>query len=339
MAAASRKGVTDFFTSLWHKPETRDERVKEYVPEVLEESLLEQKAVLSEASKRDVIVECGAKVLKELENKAPTPAIAAPLAQIMDHYGGKNLISQRALSYLLYPGSVAGMVNEHPHELISGFSENFKLLIDDIEKHGCSAIKPAADAKKGSAKAAAAAKEAGTEAAQEGTANGSDGGKVVMLSSDETEPLDVTLFVKVVAGMALANVQYTDFTSGVRCCDVALLHAKDSSRIGGLHGMKAGILIRMKKYDEAVQAAMLSIAASNSVQGFLHGATALGKLRRDGEALKLLEQAKESFPQNPEVQKLLAAAKRDYKPALTASSAAAASLEAPSTTPGAQIAV
>jgi hypothetical protein len=303
--------VKDYFTTLWQKPETRDERIKEYVPEVLEESLMEQRAVLSEATKRDMIVESGSRVIKELENKAPTPAIAAPLAQIFDHYGGKNLISQRALSYLLYPGSVAGTANEHPHELIASFHENFKLLIGEVEKNGCSvAAPPIKDAPEKTKEQAGAADEA---------AEGEN--KVVMQSKDEAEPLEITLFVKVVAGMALANVQYTDFASGVKCCDVALLHAKDSARIGGLYGMKAGILIRMKKYEEALEAAQKSIEASNNVQGFLHGATALSKLRRDSELLRLLEQAKESFPLNAEVQRLLAAAKRDCKLALPAPAA------------------
>ena len=84
--------------------------------------------------------------------------------------------------------------------------------------------------------------------------------------------------------------------------------------------MKAGILIRMKKYEEAFEAAQKSIAASNNIQGYLHGATSLSKLRRDGEVVSLLEKAKESFPQNADVSRLLASAKKDYKPQLAASS-------------------
>ena len=315
--------LKDMFTSLWHKPETRDERVKEYVPEVLEESLVEQRAVLTEASRRDVIVERGAKVLKELENKAPTPAIAGHLSLILESYGGRNVISQRALSYLLYPGSNAGNANEHPHELISSFHENFKLLIQEIEVNGCSIQGPTKEAVVNDEKEQQADQIASDSDASGGAVDSTqDPNKVVMQPASEVEPLDVTLFVKVAAGMALANVQCTDFGSAVKCCDLALAHAKESARLGGLEGMKAGELIRLKKFDEAIEAAQKSIEASNNVQGYLHGATALSKLRRDGEAVKLLEKAKECFPQNGEVLRLLATAKKDYKPALTATSAA-----------------
>ena len=44
------KNGTSMFTNLWSKPETKDERVKEYVPEVIEESLIEQRAVLNEST-------------------------------------------------------------------------------------------------------------------------------------------------------------------------------------------------------------------------------------------------------------------------------------------------
>ncbi|ESL06771.1 hypothetical protein TRSC58_05551 [Trypanosoma rangeli SC58] len=300
-------GKNGFFTSLWNKPQTRDERIKEYVPEVIAESLEEQRAVLEESTSRDVIVELGHKVLREIENKSPTPSIAPHLNKILQEYGFKDLIAQRPLSYLLYPSSTLSG-GQRPNELVANFTDNFRGLVEEVERHGCSArIRPTKNDKNDKE----TTKEEGGEEAPHGNSNAVTNGKsslaalksgpVIMASKEDHEPMDVTLFVRVLSAMALANVQHGDWNNAIRCVDVALAHVKDQSRLGGLLGMKAGILVYQKKYKEAVEYANLAVEASGNIQGFIHGAFALRILERPEEAVALLEKGREQHPMNTQL--------------------------------------
>jgi tetratricopeptide (TPR) repeat protein len=306
------KNGASMFTNLWSKPNTKDERVKEYVPEVIEESLTEQRAVLNESTSRDRIVESGYRLLQEVENKSPTPSIAPHMQTLLLEFGApKDLIGQRALSQLLYP-SVAptpAVAALQAHELVSGFLENCKRLVEHVEVHG-SSVK----ARRATSEGEETKKESERTSSNE---EPDEGNRVVMAKPDEVEPLDITMFAKVTAAMALANLHTGDLNQAMACCDAALRHAVDPKRIGGLHGMRAGIYNKMKKYELAAEAARLSIEASDNVQGYLQGAAALRQLKRDQEVVALLEQGKEAHPSNEVVGQQLLAVKKDLKLALT----------------------
>jgi tetratricopeptide (TPR) repeat protein len=305
----------ELFTNLWSKPETRDERVKEYVPEVLEESLTEQRRVLAEGSSRDVIVDSGHKILALLDNKAPTPSITPHLEKILAAFETKELIGQRALSQLLYPTAInastaLGAGSATPNELVSGFAENFKSLVEYVEQNGRTAtpVQPKADT---------VAPEAppSTEGAEESTTptSSSKFGDIITAPRHEVESLDATLFVKLSAGMALANIGTGDLVHASKCVDAGLKYAIDPKRIGGLYGMKAGILNRQRRFEEAANAARLAIEASDNIQGYLQGAASLKALNRSEEIVALLEQAREAHPQNVVVSDLLIQVKKTVK--------------------------
>ncbi|CBZ38201.1 hypothetical protein, conserved [Leishmania donovani] len=343
---------TDFFTSLWSKPQTRDERVKEYVPEVLEESFEQQRAVLEESTSRDIIVELGNKILQEIDSKSPTPSIAPHLNKLLLEYGVKDVIAQRPLSYLLYPNSSALSAGEQAHELVSSFPDNFRAMIEEVERNGCSAktavhasAAPEVHVPKAASSVAAVGHEAtssvqvadGTSASGEEVAPTEPGGRtpgdseasspsqqradgVIMASKDEYEPMDITMFVKVAAGMAMANLHCGDMRNAVRCVDAGISHAKEASRLGGLLALKAGLLVRQKKFAEAAECAKLAVEASGNVQGYLHGAYALHKLNRPEEAVALLERGREDHPMNTQFEAQIEAIQRELKLALPASS-------------------
>lgn len=322
------KNKTDFFTNLWNKPQTRDERVKEYVPEVLEESLAEQRAVLEESTTRDVIVELGNKILQQIDNKSPTPSIAPHLNTLLLQYGVKDVIAQRPLSYLLYPTSSVVAAGEQAHELVSGFPDNFRAMIEEVERNGCSARLAEAPAtasqhEDSAAEATAATASLPTAAPQApaaAAAAASRSGDVVMVSKEEHEPIDLTMFVKVAAGMAMANLHCGDLRNAVRCVDAGIAHAKEATRLGGLLALKAGLLVRQKKLAEAAECAKLAVEASGNVQGYLHGAYALRKLNRPEEAIALLERGREDHPMNTQFEAQIEAIEKEQKLALPASS-------------------
>lgn len=309
----------NFFTSLWNKPQTRDERVKSYVPEVIEESLQEQRAVLQENTARDVVVELGYKILREIENKRPTPSIAPHLDKILQEYECKDLIAQRPLSYLLYPcSSMSG--GHQPHELVSNFTENFRELVEEVERSGCSLRvgKRANISKTTRGEAtlenvsdhAATLQEASSDDKPSDT---SKSGPVIMVAKEEHEPMDVTLFIRVVSAMALANVQNGDLSSAVRCVDVCLDYVVEPSRHGGLLGMKAGILVHQRKFEEAVQCANEAVQVSGNIQGYIHGAFALRMLNRLKEVVQLLEKGREDHPMNTQIVELIEEARKDLE--------------------------
>lgn len=300
---------SNFFTSLWNKPETKDERVKEYVPEVLEESLQEQRAVLQESTSRDVIVELGHKVLLEIENKSPTPSIAPHLNKLLREYGAKDIIAQRPLSYLLYPSSSALSGGEQPHELVANFSDNFRTLVEEVERNGCSAR---------TVDAGAANPAEITDGTRDAEAPAADAHGVVMAGKGEYEPMDVTMFIKVASGMALANMHCNDLRNAVRCTDAGIAHAVDQQRLGGLLALRAGLLVHQKKYDEAAETARLAIDASGNLQGYLHGAYALRMLRRPEELVALLERGAEEHPMNTQLADQLETAQKAASLVLTA---------------------
>ncbi|EAN88422.1 hypothetical protein ECC02_001408 [Trypanosoma cruzi] len=310
-------GRNNFFTSLWNKPQTRDERVKEYVPEVLAESLEEQRAVLEENTSRDVIVELGHKVLREIENKSPTPSIAPHLNKIIQEYGSKDLIAQRPLSYLLYPSSTL-IGGQLPNELVANFSDNLRSLVEEVERNGCSARHKSVKGEKKDKDKTKKEENVSHETSSSG-ANGENlssalkSGPVVMASKEEHEPMDITLFVRVISAMALANVQHGDWNNAVRCVDVAIAHVVEQSRLGGLLGMKAGILVYQKKYEEAVECANLAVEASGNIQGYIHGAFALRILKRPAEAVQLLERGREQHPMNTQLLAQMEGAQKDLE--------------------------
>ncbi|GET92815.1 hypothetical protein, conserved [Leishmania tarentolae] len=349
---------TDFFTSLWSKPQTRDERVKEYVPEVLEESLEQQRAVLEESTSRDIIVELGNKILQEIDNKSPTPSIAPHLNKLLLEYGVKDVIAQRPLSYLLYPNSSALSAGEQAHELVSSFPDNFRAMIEEVERNGSSAKvavpKPAGEegytptaeslvtatehetmpsaqlnsstaVPGGTASTVPGGSTAGDGKASSSSQHRADG--VIMASKDEYEPMDITMFVKVAAGMAMANLHCGDMRNAVRCVDAGIAHAKESSRLGGLLALKAGLFVRQKKFAEAAECAKLAVEASGNVQGYLHGAYALRQLNRLEEAVALLEQGREDHPMNTQFEEQIEAIQKEMKLALPASSSSPSASE------------
>ncbi|KEG15192.1 hypothetical protein DQ04_00151110 [Trypanosoma grayi] len=301
-------GKNNFFTSLWNKPRTRDERIKEYVPEVIDESLQEQRAVLEESTSRDVIVDLGHKVLSEIENKSPTPSIAPHLNKILQEYGSKDVIAQRTLSYLLYPSSTMSG-GQQLHELVANFADNFRSLVDEVEKNGCSVRSKAEKSRTdngGEEKRAEAPHDDPTRGTDTATMLSSSvatskSGPVIMASREEHEPMDITLFIRVMSAMALANVQYGDLNNAVRCVDLAISHVVEQSRLGGLLGMKAGILVHQKKYTEALECANLAVEASGNIQGYIHGAFALRMLKKPAEAVHLLEKGRDDHPMNTQI--------------------------------------
>ncbi|KAG5491176.1 hypothetical protein JIQ42_01073 [Leishmania sp. Namibia] len=342
---------TDFFTNLWSKPQTRDERVKEYVPEVLEESLQEQRAVLEESTSRDIIVDLGTKILQAIDNKSPTPSIAPHLNRLLLEYGAKDVIAQRPLSYLLYPNSSALSAGEQAHELVSNFPDNFRAMIEEVERSGCSAktraplvTAPEARSSNGAPSVAAAghsdtsgahvyggvATSGERESAAPSVVTPDDGKHalpserradgVIMASKEEYEPMDITMFVKVAAGLAMANLHCGDTRNAVRCVDAGIAHAKEASRLGGLLGLKAGLLVRQKKFAEAADCAQLAVEASGNIQGFLHGAYALLQLNRPEEAVALLERGRENHPMNTQFEAQIEAIQKKRRLALTATS-------------------
>lgn len=305
------KGKENFFTSLWNKPDTRDDRIKDYIPEVVEESLLEEKAVRLENNSRDVIVELGHKIILEIEKKSPTSRIAPHLSKLLKEYGSSSdLICQRPLSYLIYPtSSVLSSNAEASHDLVLNFADNFRGMIEEIERSGCSVKRIQSEEKASIAEGVAEKNE--NEEAPVSSSNAKDASKgenerfegeaPIVATDEEYEPLDITLFVKVTAGMALANLNCGDLRYAEKCVDTALFHAKDPQRVGGLYGMKAGILCRQKKFEEAVEAAKKAISSSQNLQGYLHGSYALHQLNRKVEEIELLEEAKEAHPMNQQV--------------------------------------
>ncbi|AIO01908.1 hypothetical protein LPMP_342820 [Leishmania panamensis] len=342
---------TDFFTNLWRKPQTRDERVKEYVPEVLEESLVEQHAVLEESTSRDIIVELGNKILQEMDNKSPTPNIAPHLNRLLLEYGVKDVIAQRPLSYLLYPNSSALSAGEQAHELVSSFPDNFRAMIEEVERNGCSAKIPApllSASEAHALKAAPTVAVAGhdpTSSVDLGSGAATSGGpespapsdstpgddkasspsrrradSVIMASKDEYEPMDITMFVKVAAGLAMANLHCGDMRNAVRCVDAGIAYAKEASRLGGLLGLKAGLLVHQKKFVEAAHCAQLAVETSGNVQGYLHGAYALRKLSRLEKAVALLERGREDHPMNTQFETQIEAIQKERRLTLPASS-------------------
>ncbi|KAH9601842.1 hypothetical protein LSM04_008523 [Trypanosoma melophagium] len=300
-------GKTNFFTSLWNKPQTRDERIKEYVPEVIDESLREQRAVLAETTSRDIIVELGHKVLREIENKSPTPSIAPHLSKILREYGSKDIISQRPLSYLLYPSSMMGG-GQPSHELITNFVDNFRGLVEEVERNGCSTRSKSLQERDEEGQIKGEDKSEKThddsESKVDDTGNSvanTKSGPVIMTLREEHEPMDITLFIRVVSAMALANVQHGDWNNAIRCVDAGISHVIDKSRLGALLGMKAGILVHQKKYLEAVESANLAVEASGNIQGYIHGAFALRMLKKPQEAVYLLEKGREAHPMNMQI--------------------------------------
>ncbi|KAG5466878.1 hypothetical protein LSCM1_01055 [Leishmania martiniquensis] len=342
---------TDFFTNLWSKPQTRDERIKEYVPEVLEESLQEQRAVLEGSTSRDIIVEIGNKILQLIDNKSPTPSIAPHLNRLLLEYGAKDVIAQRPLSYLLYPNSSALSAGEQAHELVSNFPDNFRAMIEEVERSGCSA-KPSASSSPAPVPVPSAEATSGVTAGHHRTSSaqvydglvtvgepepaapsGLTGGNdeaglpserradgVIMASREEYEPMDITMFVKVAAGLAMANLHCGDTHNAVRCVNAGLTHVKEASRRGGLLALKAGLLVRQKKFAEAADCAKLAVEASGNVQGYLHGAFALLHLNRLEEAVALLQQGRETHPMNTEFEVQIEAIEKKRTLALSASS-------------------
>lgn len=327
---------------LWFKPQTRDEKIKEYVPEVIEESLQEQRAVLDERTSRDVVVELGHKVLREIENKAPTPSIAPSFNAITKEFGATDLIGQRALSYLLYPTSVKehGRNAATPHELVENFADNLKAFIDYVEANGSASLDKLNERAKATAgtpalegtpsPAAITAGEVTKEDAEvpneaapaaspesEAAPSATPAATPAAASATVEETPDVTLYVKLLAGMSLANVRCNELHAALRCCDNGIDHVIDPQRLGGLLGMKAGILNRMRRFEEAAEVAQKAIAVSNNSQGYLQGAAALKMLKREAEVVALLEKGKEQLGENPLIEAELNSAKKKFKPALT----------------------
>jgi tetratricopeptide (TPR) repeat protein len=319
MSRDSQEKTRKPWTELFFKPNTRDERVKDYVPEVLEESLAEQRAVLAQQTTRDLIVEHWHKVLRELENKAPTPSIYPALNQILALYGPDHLISQRGLNLLLYPGTATCFQQTQPPELISAFQENFKQFVDSVEQSG-SYIH---DVKR---PAVAAASAAGIDAASATDAEGAEAAATAATATEPAaEPVDVTYLVKCMAGMSLANMQVGDNAGALKCCDAALEHVIDESRKGGIHALKAGVQIKLKDYAGAHESALKAIATSQSPQGYLQGAAALRLMKKNDEALALLTEGVEACPGEESIAKYLegvVAAKEKEAARLTASTEA-----------------
>ena len=327
---AGKKGWKELF----FKPQTRDERVKDYVPEVLEESLAAQRAVLAkENTERDLIVEHGQKMLKDLENKAPVTNMFGSFQALLKLYKKENLVTQRAMHLLMYPSStqVGTVTQAAVPELVSSFGENFRAFIDTVEQNGSYVH----DVKWKAAAAAAAAAPAiaigdgasadakQLEAGAAGLEVGSGGGDATtnatttaegqianedepVAPAAETEPLDITLYIKCLAGMSMANARLNDTTTAIKCADAALEHAMDPNRKGGVLALKAGLLVQAKKYIEAAETAQLAIAcAPNNAQGYLQGATAMRLMGKGDEAVELLKLGALTLPNNDAIAGLL----------------------------------
>ena len=269
---------------LFFKPETRDERVKEYIPEVLEESLEAQRAVLAEQTDRDKLIEHGQRVLKLLENKAPSPAVFPALNEMLQLYGSKHCLTQRSLNYLLYPNSDQhrskrrGLNASVPDALVQNFGENLQSLIDAIEESGSSAHNKQIQEQK------------------------------------NVEPIDITLFVRCMSGMALANAHTNDFSNAVSCCDAALKYVVNKARRAAILAVKAGVQNHAGQYELAAETAKLCIDASLAAEcqdipalpsAYLHGAVALRKLNKPNEAVKLLQEAAERVPESDQIMQML----------------------------------
>nr|CCD17713.1 unnamed protein product [Trypanosoma congolense IL3000] len=300
----------NFFTNLWNKPRTRDESIKSYVPDVIEEGLREQRAVLQENTARDVVVELGYKVLSEIECKRPTPSIAPHLNKILTQYGYKDLIAQRPLSYLLYPCSTIN-TGHQPHELVLNFTENFRSFVEEVERNGCSLRnknqnKEEQTAESGKVSTVPTPDVNGADAIpSDMTSDTLKSGPVIMASADKHEPMGVTLFIRILSGMSIANVQSGDLASAVRCVDAGLEYVVEPSRRGALLGMKSGILVRQRKYEEAVECAMEAVQVSGNIQGYIQGAFAMHMLHRLEEAVKFLERGREDHPMNTQLLDLM----------------------------------
>ena len=319
----NKKGWKDLF----FKPQTRDERVKDYIPEVLEESLAAQRAVLAkENTERDLIVEYGQKMLKDLENKAPVTNMFPAFVSLMKLYKKDNLVSQRAMHLLMYPGSTQhGTMNQQAlPELVTSFSENLRTFVDTVEQNGSfvhdvkwkngnnqkqNSAALLTEGGKSSAKnnnKIAGELEEGKTTEAENTSNEEAELDSPTAISEEAEPMDVTLYVKCLAGMSMANARINDYISAVKCCDAALEHAMDPNRKGGVYALKAGLQVQQKKLLDAVQTAHLAIECSpQNPQGYLHGSAALRMLGRYDEAVKMLELAAETMPGNDSIAGML----------------------------------
>lgn len=296
-----KKGKESFFTSLWNSPETRDNRVKQYVPEVLEESILEEKAVRLENRSRDCVVELGHKIIQEIEKKSPISRISPHLSKLMKEYGDGDIIRQRPLSYLVYPNSSVTSSNaEASHELVLSFADNFKEMIESVERDGWS-VTTSSNSETPALSSNINDDNGLLENADGGETSENNSENLTEVINKNYEPTDVSLFVKVAAGMALANINCADLVNAHKCVDIALRHAKNPERIGGLYGMKAGIFIRQKKYDDAIAASSQSVQISNNLQGFLQGAYALRQLGQLEKEIQLLQLAKESHPMNQQI--------------------------------------
>jgi tetratricopeptide (TPR) repeat protein len=313
---ATKKGWKDLF----FKPQTRDERVKDYVPEVLEESLAAQRAVLAkENTERDLIVEYGQKMLKDLENRAPVTNMFPVFNSLLKLYKKENLVSQRSMHLLMYPGSTQhGTVNQQAlPELVQSFSENLRTFIDTVEQNG-SYVHDVKWKKDNSKKS----NDKTTKQLGEGSHNNNkvagqleDGTKKKEAEvdddsptalSEEAEPMDITLYVKCLAGMSMANARIHDYPSAIKCCDAALEHAMDPNRKGGVYALKAGLLVQSKKFLEAVETARLAIdCAPQNPQGYLHGSTAYRLMGKYEEAVELLKLGSENMPGNDSITALL----------------------------------
>ncbi|CCW69477.1 unnamed protein product [Phytomonas sp. Hart1] len=349
-----KKGTDKYnlFTSLWNKPDTKDERIKEYIPEVLEESLQEQRRVIQESTTRDVIVESGHRILSEIEKKSPTPSILPHLSKIILEYGAKNIIALRPLSYLLYPSGLMSSNDRQPHDLILNFVDNFRSLIEEVEQNGCSArlskapsriisaegepsqtplfLSQTKDDNKGEECEEKDEKTA-RMALNTGLMNSTALNETNLLnepcdnadeSSRETkhppnafyaEPTDITLFVQVITGMALANLHCGDIPNAIHCVEIGINHVVDPTRRGALFGLKAGLLVRQKKFKEAVEIAKLAVEASDNPQGYLHGGYALRRLNAPNEAMALLEKGVENHPMNTRIVAQLEAAEKEVR--------------------------
>jgi tetratricopeptide (TPR) repeat protein len=300
-----------WYHRLWFKPETRDERVKEYVPEVIEESIAEQRALMAQQTPRDILVEHGHRVLALIENKAPTPSISPSLNHILKCFGNEDLISQRALSYLIYPttSSAAALLKSGASshtipDLIASWTDNFRTMVQSIEQDG-TYVNHLME-KKGSLEAPKKEGATGESATAEETATATaapEEGKTED-TKQQVESPDVTMFVKVVSGMSLANMHCNDLKNAVACCDAALKHVVDTNRKGGVLALKAGLLNKEKRYTEAAECALLAVEASGNIQGYLQGYTALRLLNRKEEAMELLESGVEAHPQNTQLKEL-----------------------------------
>lgn len=306
-----------WYHRLWFKPETRDERVKEYVPEVIEESIAEQRALMAQQTPRDILVEHGHRVLALIENKAPTPSISPSLNHILKCFGNEDLISQRALSYLIYPttSSAAALLKSGASshtipDLIASWTDNFRTMVQSIEQDGTYVNhlmqkKEALEAPKDKKEGAPAENTPTNGAANASTATATEAeeGKPEE-AKQQVESPDVTMFVKVVSGMSLANMHCNDLKNAVACCDAALKHVVDTNRKGGVLALKAGLLNKEKRYTEAAECALLAVEASGNIQGYLQGYTALRLLNRKEEAMELLESGVEAHPQNTQLKEL-----------------------------------